>query len=195
MSDVNQSSLTQFCWSDDPSQQSKFRTFRVSRQMLLWLWNNAAFLIALGVTVLTGLLTLVFLVLFVFPFTHNKEKRIAVLVLGDIGRSPRMQNHAVSLATAGWQVDLIGFKGTFCSQLVLSEGAEVFSDVLALKDKIHLNYLPSTPKFLTQGGKALFIIFGPLKVLFQIYSLFHLLLTIPQPSYILIQVPLSHYLH
>jgi len=40
-----------------------------------------------------------------------KSRRVAVLVLGDVGRSPRMQNHAVSLATAGWDVDLIGFKG------------------------------------------------------------------------------------
>jgi len=84
---------------------------RVSRQMLLWLWNNAAILIAVGVSILTGLFTLLFLVLFVFPLTHNKEKRIAVLVLGDVGRSPRMQNHAVSLAKAGCQVDLLGLKG------------------------------------------------------------------------------------
>jgi len=38
-------------------------------------------------------------------------KRATVLVLGDVGRSPRMQNHAVSFAKAGWQVDLVGFKG------------------------------------------------------------------------------------
>jgi beta-1,4-mannosyltransferase len=41
-----------------------------------------------------------------------KSRRVAVLVLGDVGRSPRMQNHAVSLATAGWDVDLIGHKGS-----------------------------------------------------------------------------------
>lgn len=39
--------------------------------------------------------------------------RVAVLVLGDIGRSPRMQNHAVSFAKANWHVDLIGFRGQF----------------------------------------------------------------------------------
>ena len=32
-----------------------------------------------------------------------------VIVLGDIGRSPRMQNHALSLADDGWQVELIGY--------------------------------------------------------------------------------------
>ncbi len=67
-------------------------------------------------------------------------------------------------------------------------GAELFSDVLDLNDKINLRYLPSTPKYLTRGGKLLFLIFGPLKVLFQIFSLFRLLLSIPQPSYMLVQV-------
>jgi beta-1,4-mannosyltransferase len=52
------------------------------------------------------------IVVFICRKTYNTSKRIAVLVLGDIGRSPRMQNHAVSLAKAGWNVDLIGFKGT-----------------------------------------------------------------------------------
>ena len=46
-----------------------------------------------------------------------KSRRVAVLVLGDVGRSPRMQNHAVSLATAGWDVDLIGFSGMDSSVL------------------------------------------------------------------------------
>jgi hypothetical protein len=47
-----------------------------------------------------------------FANRDNKTKRVAVLVLGDIGRSPRMQNHAVSFARAGWDVDLVGFRGT-----------------------------------------------------------------------------------
>lgn len=55
---------------------------------------------------------LIFLALRVVSLSRSRPKRVAVLVLGDIGRSPRMQNHAVSLAKAGWNVDLIGFKGT-----------------------------------------------------------------------------------
>jgi len=38
-------------------------------------------------------------------------KRAVVLVLGDLGRSPRSLNHAQSLALHGWEVDLIGFAG------------------------------------------------------------------------------------
>ena len=37
--------------------------------------------------------------------------RTAVIVLGDLGRSPRMQYHAVSLADGGGEVDLIGLEG------------------------------------------------------------------------------------
>lgn len=40
--------------------------------------------------------------------------RVAVLVLGDIGRSPRMQYHALSIARKGGLVDLIGYNG-ICS--------------------------------------------------------------------------------
>ena len=66
-------------------------------------------------------------------------------------------------------------------------GAELFTDVTDLKDKIHVHYLPPTPKFLTRGGKALFVLFGPLKVLFQVFSLFRSLMSILRPSYILVQ--------
>lgn len=36
---------------------------------------------------------------------------VQVLVLGDIGRSPRMQYHAMSIAKHGGRVDLIGYQG------------------------------------------------------------------------------------
>lgn len=40
-----------------------------------------------------------------------EKKNICVLVLGDIGRSPRMQYHSLSLAKAGFKVDLVGYAG------------------------------------------------------------------------------------
>ena len=43
---------------------------------------------------------------------RRNEIRVQVLVLGDIGRSPRMQYHALSIAKHGGQVDLIGYKGS-----------------------------------------------------------------------------------
>jgi len=41
---------------------------------------------------------------------HN-AKRAHVVVLGDIGRSPRMQFHALSLANIGFQVCMFGYLG------------------------------------------------------------------------------------
>lgn len=37
-------------------------------------------------------------------------KHVVVMVLGDVGRSPRMQYHALSLAEAGATVSLVGYK-------------------------------------------------------------------------------------
>ena len=39
---------------------------------------------------------------------------VQVLVLGDIGRSPRMQYHAMSVAKHGGRVDVIGYQGKNC---------------------------------------------------------------------------------
>jgi beta-1,4-mannosyltransferase len=43
--------------------------------------------------------------------THEPKISVQVLVLGDIGRSPRMQYHAMSIAKHGGRVDVVGYKG------------------------------------------------------------------------------------
>ena len=91
------------------------------------------------------------------PLTDTK--RFQVLVLGDIGRSPRMQYHALSLARHGAHVDLIGYR----------ESA-LHPDVLAA-DNIHVQLLSPAPMFLKTENRRLFLIYGPLKVLFQIWTL------------------------
>lgn len=48
------------------------------------------------------------------PAEKPEDEHIQILVLGDIGRSPRMQYHAISIAKHGRNVDLVGYKGTFC---------------------------------------------------------------------------------
>src|SRR5688572_28972257 len=40
-----------------------------------------------------------------------KKVSVQVLVLGDVGRSPRMQYHALSIAQHGGRVELIGYIG------------------------------------------------------------------------------------
>ena len=41
----------------------------------------------------------------------NTSKSVILLVLGDIGRSPRMQYHALSFAQNGWAVNFVGYNG------------------------------------------------------------------------------------
>lgn len=38
-----------------------------------------------------------------------EKKNVCVVVLGDIGRSPRMQYHAQSLIREGYNVDIVGY--------------------------------------------------------------------------------------
>lgn len=44
------------------------------------------------------------------PATKDKPS-VQILVLGDIGRSPRMQYHALSIAKHGGKVVIVGYKG------------------------------------------------------------------------------------
>ena len=41
----------------------------------------------------------------------KQRTTVQVVVLGDIGRSPRMQYHAISIAKHGGYVDLVGYRG------------------------------------------------------------------------------------
>ena len=87
------------------------------------------------------------------------SKRFQVLVLGDVGRSPRMQYHALSLAKHGAQVDLIGYRESVLHPDILSA------------DNVHIQPLSPAPMFLKTENRKLFVIYGPLKVLFQIWTL------------------------
>ncbi|XP_078036706.1 chitobiosyldiphosphodolichol beta-mannosyltransferase [Augochlora pura] len=42
---------------------------------------------------------------------HKVNKNICVVVLGDLGRSPRMQYHVLSLIKEGFTVDFVGYSG------------------------------------------------------------------------------------
>lgn len=43
--------------------------------------------------------------------TKGCKTSVQILVLGDIGRSPRMQYHALSIAKHGGEVIIIGYNG------------------------------------------------------------------------------------
>lgn len=55
---------------------------------------------------------LLVLVFFGLPSSSPAQKgSVQIVVLGDIGRSPRMQYHALSIAQNGGQVQLVGYMG------------------------------------------------------------------------------------
>lgn len=45
------------------------------------------------------------------PVDFKQGRTVQIVVLGDIGRSPRMQYHALSIAKHGGRVFLIGYQG------------------------------------------------------------------------------------
>lgn len=53
---------------------------------------------------------------------------VTVVVLGDIGRSPRMQYHAISVAKHGGRVELVGYKGQTLACRVASFFMKLFTN-------------------------------------------------------------------
>jgi beta-1,4-mannosyltransferase len=104
--------------------------------------------------------------------------RTAVIVIGDLGRSPRMQYHAASLAAAGSLVDLIGL-----------EGAAVMP-ALASDSRITVHRLPDRSfARRSTGGIRRFVYSSLARGLGQGVRLFATLMRIPTPDVILVQNP------
>ncbi|KAI9872042.1 MAG: mannosyltransferase [Pleopsidium flavum] len=113
---------------------------------------------------------------------ENKDSRNAVqiLVLGDIGRSPRMQYHAISIAKHGAKVTIIGYQETDLHP-------ELTSDPL-----ISTQPLSAPPRPLQTSSNFLFLVFAPLKVMWQMCSLWLILGYRTKPArWLLVQNPPS----
>ncbi|XP_048408712.1 chitobiosyldiphosphodolichol beta-mannosyltransferase [Stegostoma tigrinum] len=102
------------------------------------------------------------------------SRRVCVLVLGDLGRSPRMLNHAVSLGRNGFTVTLLGYPG-----------AKPHRDILS-NDKINIVYITEVMISMKFGSK---IFQYGLKVFVQTLQICYILLKIDAPSYMLLQNP------
>lgn len=103
--------------------------------------------------------------------------RTAVIVLGDLGRSPRMQYHAVSLAEGG-EVDLIGL-----------EGAPPIAAVSG-HPRIHVHPLADrSVSARSRGGVGRFVIASMFRAARQAFRLWRVLMRIPKPDTILVQNP------
>lgn len=117
---------------------------------------------------------------------------VQVLVLGDIGRSPRMQYHAMSIAKHGGRVDLIGYNGMALYFLIQDLANAVLESTLhpglVGNPLVNIVPLPPPPQIL-RSNTIPFILAGPLKVLWQIWSLFHILSYGTKPArWLLVQV-------
>ncbi|KAM7371508.1 hypothetical protein PAMP_008742 [Pampus punctatissimus] len=101
------------------------------------------------------------------------DRRVCVLVLGDIGRSPRMQYHVLSLSKHRYDVTLVGFLDTKPHQDVLREERIKIVSIAEVKG------LQVGPKVLTYVTK----------VMVQSLQLLYVLLKMKLQSHILMQNP------
>ncbi|KAJ1974198.1 mannosyltransferase [Dimargaris xerosporica] len=107
-----------------------------------------------------------------------RPARVCVLVLGDIGRSPRMQNHALALAENGFEVDLVGYQGAKPPETLLSSS------------RINLHYLQEPWRPSPGSAKLWYLLNAPAKVIYQVFQLFWLLVAIlAAPDFLLVQNP------
>lgn len=123
---------------------------------------------------------------------------VQILVLGDIGRSPRMQYHALSIARQGGDVVIIGYKGTHRIPLLYTKGKLTRIAIPTESDphpeimshpRISIVPLRPHPALLQTSNKMLFTIYGPLKVIFQVACLWQCLAYSTKPSkWLLVQV-------
>ncbi|KAF2495138.1 beta-1,4-mannosyltransferas-like protein [Lophium mytilinum] len=93
--------------------------------------------------------------------TRHLGASFQVVVLGDIGRSPRMQYHAISIAKNGGQVQLVGYTES-----------ELHPDVVS-NSSIKVVPIDPSPAWLQAPSKLLFPLVAPLKVLWQAWSLYY----------------------
>ncbi|KAK0540216.1 mannosyltransferase [Tilletia horrida] len=109
---------------------------------------------------------------------HSLKRSAAVVVLGDVGRSPRMCYHAESLANEGYKVGLVGYAGTTLPPPLL-------------RPSVRPHALVEPPRWFAKLPKAAFIVVAPLKILIQSTSLFWALAVKvhPPPELILVQTP------
>ncbi|KAL4109834.1 hypothetical protein PRIC1_001529 [Phytophthora ramorum] len=108
---------------------------------------------------------------------HGPRRHAVVMVLGDIGRSPRMQYHALSLArmSPDLRVTLLGYAGERCVPDVVRQS--------------NIELLSFTPR-LQRLPRKLFLLLAPVKVLLQLLQLLWLLLvTAGSVDLVLLQNP------
>ncbi|EAS37522.3 beta-1,4-mannosyltransferase [Coccidioides immitis RS] len=146
-----------------------------------------AVLQALVIACLSLLLATTVALVWVFPIGRARASdsdakkasiSVQIVVLGDIGHSPRMQYHAESVAKHGGRVTIIGYQTS-------PPKPELLSNPL-----VSIVALPPPPKMLQTKNKVLFPLLAVLKVLQQTWFLWSALVYRSKPAqWMLIQNP------
>ena len=118
------------------------------------------------------------LVYFTLRPARSLPKRAAVIVLGDIGRSPRMCNHAISLADEGWAVDLIGYAESTPSQRILQHS--------------NIRIRPIAPGWkLPKRPRILYLLLAPVSAITRAFDLAAVIVGSGRKGIVLVQVLLA----
>ena len=117
--------------------------------------------------------------------TQNSDSKqpfnAAVLVVGDLNRSPRMLNHCISLSDSFPEINEISLIG--CN------GGDIRSDISS-NEKIKQYYIhQGINKFLRKLPRFLFIFVALIKIITQIFSLIWILFRIPKFKFLILQNP------
>ncbi|KAG5999500.1 hypothetical protein E4U43_002041 [Claviceps pusilla] len=113
------------------------------------------------------------------PPQDPRDNHIQVLVLGDIGRSPRMQYHAISVAKHGRRVDIVAYRETSRHPHLIGN------------DRVSMYALAPQPEWIAWGTLPFFINL-PCKVVQQFWTLFYTMMwATPAAQWIIIQNPPS----
>lgn len=115
-------------------------------------------------------------------FEEKKKITAAILVLGDLNRSPRMLNHCKSISDT--------MEGVKEISLVGYNGGDLRSDIKN-NPLIKTYYIPELFKIIfNRLPRFLFPIVALIKVFLQIFILFYILLfQIPKPDFLILQNP------
>ncbi|EGD78567.1 hypothetical protein PTSG_12858 [Salpingoeca rosetta] len=111
---------------------------------------------------------------------QGRRRYVCVLVLGDLGRSPRMQYHVLSLSKTVEHVFTVAYAGSRPVEDIVSAQNITFVDI-------------PTPPTLPPGWPRLaFVLYAPVKVVLQSVQLvYSLLFRIPACTHLLMQNPPS----
>jgi beta-1,4-mannosyltransferase len=111
-----------------------------------------------------------------------RRQSAAILVLGDLNRSPRMLNHCKAISQNMQEIDEINLIGFW--------GGDLRSDI-ALDRKIKVHYIPEKiNNYLKKLPKILFLLSALIRITLQIFFLFYILLfKISRPEFLILQNP------